>query len=50
MRARSVWLLGLYRTTRIAATWCCSNNHDSSEQYLLDAGRADLLKGRASAA
>lgn len=40
------WLLGLYRTTDRRHLVLQSNNHDSSEQYLLDAGRADLLKGR----
>lgn len=43
--ADPAWLLSLYRT-RTTATWLQSNNHDGSEQYLLDEGGPTLLRAR----
>ncbi|MGY6037562.1 prolyl oligopeptidase family serine peptidase [Aeromonas sp. AE23HZ002T15] len=40
------WLLSLYRTTDKRHLILQSNNHDSSEQYLLDDGLATLVKAR----
>lgn len=44
--ADPAWLLSLYRTTDKRHLLLQSNNHDSSEQYLLDAGAPSLLKAR----
>ncbi|MDM5070568.1 prolyl oligopeptidase family serine peptidase [Aeromonas bestiarum] len=44
--ADPAWLLSLYRTTDRRHLLLQSNNHDSSEQYLLDEGTPSLLKGR----
>ncbi|UBO72725.1 prolyl oligopeptidase family serine peptidase [Aeromonas rivuli] len=42
----AAWLLSLYRTTDQRHLILQSNNHNSSEQYLLDDGKAALLKAR----
>ncbi|WP_429147788.1 prolyl oligopeptidase family serine peptidase [Aeromonas rivipollensis] len=44
--ADPAWLLSLYRTTDKRHLILQSNNHDSSEQYLLDEGGPTLLKPR----
>lgn len=44
--ADPAWLLSLYRTTDRRHLILQSNNHDSSEQYLLEDGKASLVKGR----
>ncbi|MGY3886539.1 prolyl oligopeptidase family serine peptidase [Aeromonas aquatica] len=44
--ADAAWLLSLYRTTDKRHLILQSNNHDSSEQYLLDGGKAALVKAR----
>ncbi|MGB6188713.1 MAG: prolyl oligopeptidase family serine peptidase [Aeromonas molluscorum] len=44
--ADPAWLLSLYRTTDQRHLILQSNNHDSSEQYLLDGGSTALLKAR----
>ncbi|RQM65796.1 S9 family peptidase, partial [Aeromonas hydrophila] len=44
--ADPAWLLSLYRTTDRRHLLLQSNNHDSAEQYLLDAGTPALLKAR----
>lgn len=44
--ADAAWLLSLYRTTDKRHLILQSNNHDSSEQYLLDDGKATLVKAR----
>ena len=44
--ADPAWLLSLYRTTDKRHLILQSNNHDSSEQYLLEDGKASLVKGR----
>ncbi len=44
--ADAAWLLSLYRTTDRRHLILQSNNHDSSEQYLLEDGKASLVKGR----
>lgn len=44
--ADAAWLLSLYRTTDKRHLILQSNNHDSSEQYLLDKGGPTLLKPR----
>ncbi|WP_348687184.1 prolyl oligopeptidase family serine peptidase [Aeromonas bestiarum] len=44
--ADPAWLLSLYRTTDKRHLLLQSNNHDSSEQYLLDEGAPSLLKAR----
>ncbi|MGY3902082.1 prolyl oligopeptidase family serine peptidase [Aeromonas lusitana] len=40
------WLLSLYRTTDKRHLILQSNNHNGSEQYLLDDGKAALVKAR----
>ncbi|MEG0006780.1 MAG: prolyl oligopeptidase family serine peptidase [Aeromonas sp.] len=40
------WLLSLYRTTDQRHLILQSNNHNGSEQYLLDDGKAALVKAR----
>ncbi|MFM4825610.1 prolyl oligopeptidase family serine peptidase [Aeromonas bivalvium] len=44
--ADPAWLLSLYRTTDNRHLVLQSNNHDSSEQYLLDKGGPTLLRAR----
>ncbi|MGE6264051.1 prolyl oligopeptidase family serine peptidase [Aeromonas media] len=44
--ADPAWLLSLYRTTDNRHLVLQSNNHDSSEQYLLDEGGPTLLRAR----
>lgn len=44
--ADPAWLLSLYRTTDNRHLILQSNNHDSAEQYLLDKGKAVLIKAR----
>ncbi|MGY3858483.1 prolyl oligopeptidase family serine peptidase [Aeromonas intestinalis] len=44
--ADPAWLIGLYRTTDRRHLILQSNNHNSSEQYLLDDGKATLIKER----
>lgn len=44
--ADAAWLLSLYRTTDKRHLILQSNNHDGSEQYLLDDGKATLVKAR----
>ncbi|MNH57931.1 Protease 2 [compost metagenome] len=44
--ADPAWLLSLYRTTDKRHLILQSNNHDSSEQYLLDEGGPTLLRAR----
>lgn len=44
--ADPAWLLSLYRTTDKRHLILQSNNHDSSEQYLLEDGKVSLVKGR----
>ncbi|MBV7436108.1 prolyl oligopeptidase family serine peptidase [Aeromonas sp. sif2416] len=44
--ADAAWLLSLYRTTDRRHLILQSNNHNGSEQYLLDDGKAALIKAR----
>ncbi|USV56204.1 prolyl oligopeptidase family serine peptidase [Aeromonas encheleia] len=44
--ADAAWLLSLYRTTDRRHLILQSNNHNGSEQYLLDDGKAALIRAR----
>lgn len=44
--ADPAWLLSLYRTTDGQHLLLLGNNHDSSEQYLLDSGQPELILPR----